>query len=343
MGILDWVFGRRTPGPSSSARDPQATDSEVTLRATAQRLAEIIEESLDAAQTSHHLATRRVRADAALVKLHELEALVARNPDLAQPFDVPLDLERFRSEVLATQAKLRAQTEVDVTRPEPLRAASHIRTSPPAPAQRKLDQHGQPNAAFNAERRADRAIHEMLGICKVILADGLVTPEEATFLRRWLAANPEATADFAGATIARRLSSIFEDGRIDPDEQRDLAGLLRLLVGGKVSVIGGENVATALPLDRPPPPVLFDGRTFVFTGRLAFGPRHACEEAVIELGGTCRPNITKRSDYVVIGSFGSRDWAHTSYGRKIQKAVDYRESGCPIAIIAEDHWAAALP
>jgi hypothetical protein len=49
------------------------------------------------------------------------------------------------------------------------------------------------------------------------------------------------------------------------------------------------------------------------------------------------------TNYVVIGTFGSRDWVHTSFGRKIEKAVDYRTKGYPLAIITEDHWAAQLP
>jgi hypothetical protein len=48
--------------------------------------------------------------------------------------------------------------------------------------------------------------------------------------------------------------------------------------------------------------------------------------------------VTKRTDYLVIGTFGSRDWVHTSFGRKIEKAVSLRGSGSGIAIAVEDHW-----
>ena len=47
---------------------------------------------------------------------------------------------------------------------------------------------------------------------------------------------------------------------------------------------------------------------------------------------------TRDSDYLLIGLFASRDWANTSFGRKIEKAVALRESGIPIAIISEEHW-----
>ena len=53
--------------------------------------------------------------------------------------------------------------------------------------------------------------------------------------------------------------------------------------------------------------------------------------------------ITKATDFLVVGTFGSRDWAQTSFGRKIEKAVAYRDAGEPIGFVTEDHCAAAMP
>jgi hypothetical protein len=76
--------------------------------------------------------------------------------------------------------------------------------------------------------------------------------------------------------------------------------------------------------------------------RFAFGPRKACEEATTDLGGQAKRKVTLETDYVVIGTFGSRDWVQSSFGRKIEKAVEYRENYGSPAIISEDHWAGAL-
>jgi hypothetical protein len=59
-------------------------------------------------------------------------------------------------------------------------------------------------------------------------------------------------------------------------------------------------------------------------------------------GGLPAPSITKKLNYLVIGSVGSRDWAHSTHGRKIEKAVSYRNGGAPLAIIGEEHWADSL-
>jgi len=207
-----------------------------------------------------------------------------------------------------------------------------------------LDRDGQPlNLAFNAERRLDRAVHELLGLVKGVLADGVVTDAEIVAVSRWLKAQPDLAEQWPISILANRIRRIFEDRYVDSEERRDLQDLFERLVGGNYGIAAGDNLATRLPLDDPPPPVLFDSRTFVFTGKFAFGPRSVCERMVRENGGRCQDWISERVDYVVVGTFASRDWIHTSYGRKIEEAVAYRDRGAPIKIVGEDHWAAALP
>ena len=82
---------------------------------------------------------------------------------------------------------------------------------------------------------------------------------------------------------------------------------------------------------------------FVFTGKFAFGPLAACQKLTTMAGGTCEASITRRTTYLVMGTFGSADWIQSSYGRKIEKVVEYKGKGCPIFIVAEDHWVQSLP
>jgi len=49
--------------------------------------------------------------------------------------------------------------------------------------------------------------------------------------------------------------------------------------------------------------------------------------------------VTKKLNYLVLGSYVTDSWAHETFGRKIEKAMDYRDSGVPLAIITEEHWA----
>jgi NAD-dependent DNA ligase len=205
------------------------------------------------------------------------------------------------------------------------------------------DPNGQPiSLGFNAHRRLERDISEMLGLAKGMLADGQVSDAETVLLHEWMAAHPDAVSCWPGDQIAARLRTVLRDGEITEAERSDLAELLSQLVGGDAGIIGSDNAATALPFDRPPPDLVYPDSVFVLTGKFAFGPRTACLGAVAKLGGRCDSDVTMRTTYLVIGTFGSRDWVHTSHGRKIEKAVEYRVRGATIAIVPEQHWISTL-
>jgi hypothetical protein len=223
-------------------------------------------------------------------------------------------------------------------------AASRLSQRPPMRgADDKRDPHGQPfNIRFNRAHRAERDLSEFLGLAKGVLADGVVTDVEARHTADWMASHPDAAEQWPLPAVIQRLQRIFADGRVDEEERRDLAELLRAIVGGTAGVIVGADAPTELPLDAPPPVFAWSGAVFVFTGKFAYGTRANCEREVISRGGICHDRITKKTNYLVIGTFGSRDWMHTSFGRKIQKAVTYRSKGQQLFIVSEDHWGAAI-
>jgi hypothetical protein len=49
-----------------------------------------------------------------------------------------------------------------------------------------------------------------------------------------------------------------------------------------------------------------------------------------------------RLRYLVIGSLGSSEWKHGSFGTKVEKAVKYKRTGLPILIINEKPWTNSL-
>lgn len=204
------------------------------------------------------------------------------------------------------------------------------------------DQEGQPRGAINVEHRTKRDLAEMLGLAKGILIDGQVTEDEAMALMTWADDHPDIIMAWPGNVLYRRLRAIFSDGHASEEERQDLKELLAEMVGGEAGVVGGETASTGLPFALPFEPIEITDRTFVFTGRFAFGTRNACEEAIRRIGGWPEANVTQHTDYLVIGTFASRDWLQTSYGRKILKAVEYRDKYSVPVIISEQHWVAHL-
>lgn len=206
-----------------------------------------------------------------------------------------------------------------------------------------LDADGQPlNTRFNRARRADRDVSEFLGLAKGVLADGVVTDHEAEMVARWLASHSDVLERWPINVLAGRMHRIFQDGRVDEDERKELDEILEQVIGSASGLVAGEDTATSLPLDLPPPQLVWPGAVVVFTGKCAFGTRAECQRYVALLGASCETDVTRRTTHLIVGTFGSRDWAHTSFGRKIEKAVEGRANTGRPFIVGEDYWAECI-
>ena len=183
-----------------------------------------------------------------------------------------------------------------------------------------------------------RSIDELIGLCRGFLADGAIVQQEAEFLRDWVDRHAEFRNDFPYNIVYQRLHEALEDGVLDSDEEADLLDCIAKLVGGEIALGEVASLATALPLDNPEPPILLPAHTFVVTGTFSYGPRRDVCKAIAERGGEIKPSISKNVNYLVVGTVGSRDWIHSSYGRKIEAAVELRQQGIPIAVVSENHW-----
>jgi NAD-dependent DNA ligase len=206
-----------------------------------------------------------------------------------------------------------------------------------------VDDHGQPVIReFNAARRTTRAVHELIGFLRGIIADKYVSEEETESLAKWCVANREVADIWPVSTIVRRIDAIYADGVVTAEERSDLADLITEIVG-KQDDDTLEFGPTDLPLTKPAPDVVFDRNEFVFTGKFLYGPRKMCEKAVAERGGRCSGIVRLQTSFVVIGSRMSPDWKFSNFGNKIAKAAEYCSRGdCPIAIVSEKHWESFL-
>jgi hypothetical protein len=207
------------------------------------------------------------------------------------------------------------------------------------------DENGQPtNYHFNKRILNDRTIDELIGIAKGIVADGAVNKEETVFLLSWMERNARYSNDRIVNLLYSRIQNMLADNILDPSEQEELFQILKSITGEQCPANVVESTVATFPLNIPPPDINIKGSYFCLTGKFAYGPRRICEAAIIERGGNIKSNISDWVDYLVIGSLCSDQWAHTTYGRKIEQAMllqnpeSERCHGDKIAIIHEDHW-----
>jgi NAD-dependent DNA ligase len=193
---------------------------------------------------------------------------------------------------------------------------------------------------FDRARIDDRQVNELIGLAHGLIADGVINQAEAQYLFKWIAANRALSDNSVVALLYSRVESILADGELNSEEAADLLDALTRFSSGDFEL--GETLkATSLPLCDPAPTIAFEGTTFCFTGTFAFGTRKECEDAVTKRGGLAG-SLTHKTRFLIIGAYATDSWAHSAYGRKIEKAVEMRSRKIPISIVGETHWVAHL-
>lgn len=205
-----------------------------------------------------------------------------------------------------------------------------------------LDADGQPRVHRLFEKRQiANAVDTIMGMCRGVLADGMVNEEEARALHRWIEVNPVARDEWAIAALARRLDAAMADGVVTVEELRDLRSIMDQMLGGVPDPEVATPQSTRLPVDVPPPDLVYPGRSFCVTGKFVYGSRDRVESLLQTRGARVLPRVAMDLDYLLVGSIASPAWKHGNYGTKIEAAVKYKARGASGRpwIIAEDHWA----
>jgi hypothetical protein len=195
-------------------------------------------------------------------------------------------------------------------------------------------------------RITDRQVDEMIGLCKGVLCDGTVTEGEAEFISIWLDKNRHASSTWPGSYLYRRINAMLLDRTLSVSEQGELIDLLQGIAGSPLSFEErAENTAAESIFDLPTPEIVFLHRSFCRTGRLAFGSEADFKKAISMRGGRVEDQVPTGRGYLIVGTYGSPEWKHSSFGNKIATAMQRRTKGPfpgNVAIVKERDWIAAL-
>ncbi len=188
--------------------------------------------------------------------------------------------------------------------------------------------------------REDEAMHYLGGIIRGIIADQHLHDLEIARLNEWLVDHLFLTEEWPASEIYRRVKLAIKDNVITAEERDSLMEALQLMHGGSVEATGAVGgMATRLfNIDMPDHPVVFEGKTFLLTGKFVFGTRKACTAAIVERGGRVADGVSRAVDFLVVGSLSSRDWINESFGTKIRDAMAMREQGHHILLVEEERW-----
>jgi hypothetical protein len=182
-------------------------------------------------------------------------------------------------------------------------------------------------------------LHAMLG---GIIADGRVTEEELGGLSSWLQEHEHLKTCWPYDELDSLILGVLKDKRIDDQEQ----ALLKSFFSEFVAVLDDRTIVNPLVNEAGTisglcavcPEIEFEGSKFCFTGASSRYSRASLSAVVQRLGGVVAASVTKDVRYLVIGADGNPCWAYACYGRKVEKAVELRKSGCRLLIVHENDF-----
>lgn len=182
-------------------------------------------------------------------------------------------------------------------------------------------------------------INLLNGLCKGIVADRQLGIEEINYLDWWLTQNGMLKNNYPGKHLYELVKTIKEDGVIDQGE----SDLLYKALGTDLDSGVVDGISSQLPCDAIDS-LNITGATVCLTGNFITGKRSLISKMIEEAGGKVIDRVTQSANYLVIGALSSRDWRYSSHGRKIEKAIEDRDSGKSIVkITTEDILIKSLP
>ena len=171
------------------------------------------------------------------------------------------------------------------------------------------------------------------------MADASISVEELRGLRDWLEEHDHLRTCWPYDEIGSLVSHVMKDGHVDEAEHamlmqyfsdfvaiRDSRTLTRGLAHDKGQIMG---------LCAVDPLIAFSERGFCITGVSARMTRNELHARIADRGGRIYGNVSKKIDYLVIGADGNPCWSYACYGRKVEKAIEFRKAGARLAIIHE--------
>jgi DNA polymerase III epsilon subunit family exonuclease len=175
-----------------------------------------------------------------------------------------------------------------------------------------------------------KALQTLQFLLEDIIHDGKVTKAEFDGLRRWMEEHVALQGNYPFDRVFTAIDNVLADGVVEPEELADLQELFSEFVDPVSSHSCHDTICS------------LNGMHVVVTGDFVYGTRAEVFALIARAGGTTDKSITRKTNYLVVGAYGSDAWKTGNYGGKIQKAMEYNSNkGTDIKIVEENDFISA--
>ena len=156
-----------------------------------------------------------------------------------------------------------------------------------------------------------------------ITRDGVLSRTEMGNLCEWLTENRSLRGNYPYDKIFFTVERALNDGAFTEAELREMQTLFRQVTDPVANCANSFGICLT-------------GKTYCLTGEFAYGDRARVQARLAAMGGIPLNNVTRKTDFVIVGSRGSDAWCAGTYGTKVKKALEMQEKGLPIQILREE-------
>lgn len=189
-------------------------------------------------------------------------------------------------------------------------------------------------------------IQKLQGLLHGIMADNSIELPEIQQLGKWLSEHTYLKGIYPYDELYSIILSVLADKQLDPEEQAMLKVYFSEFIDVNNTANLNEEELNELKrtihisgVCAANPKLEFKERVFSFTGVSKRVSQTEIKSLIEDRGGQFKANVSKDTDYLIVGSKVRTAWPFSCYGRKVEQAVKLRKAGSSIVIVHEnDFW-----
>lgn len=171
-----------------------------------------------------------------------------------------------------------------------------------------------------------RQLQELSCMISEIISDNALTDLEIESLNCWLNQNQHLSGNYPFDKVNSAIRLVLKDGIITDEEKSYLLNVL--------SDFNNPIESCSANIDK----LNLRDKQVVLTGNFVNGSKDEITSKLEMLGASVKNSVSGKTDYVIVGGYGSNDWACGNYGSKVKKALELQSKGKDIKIIKEEEF-----
>lgn len=179
------------------------------------------------------------------------------------------------------------------------------------------------------------ATQTLTGILSGISADGTINNKEIEFLNSWLEDNSYLSNTWLFDELIKIITEITESSNFSKTAE-DKILKLSAMVSSDLGDTDNSALIESVKLNPLENNIELDGKLFCITGNSLYNTRSEIAQMLLNRGAIVRDSVSAKTDYLLICDEKNACWAFSSYGRKIEKAIQLQNNQkCNISFLYE--------